>query len=535
MALPPRPRGNAPRVSRGAWGQNKEWSQLLWVSIILIIIIECVTLAAEHTLWDMSADANTPEALKALTDATVREPIGAVPEHTKPVLGDPSKVTNAFGFPDDEFELITVLAKEVADVPAPPKWHTPEMYHRFIVARKGKVDLAAEMYRKAMAWRVENKIEELVFTYREPDVVKQYFPTGFVGFDSDGYPVLVERIGLADLAGLEATLGGDAFLEWVAYYHEVQERAMELATKLATAREGKPTLRNKLSVIVDLSGLGMHHVSSATLGVLQRRTGLEEANYPEVVNKVSIIRAPTIFAGVWSIVRNFVDPGTRAKMSLTSSGYLEVLREYIPDSAIPAFLGGAFGADTDVDCARSIGLGGIIPDPFYMSVDGKAESVTLHAGKITSARWKLPARATMCIDWSTMPHPHAVHSAAARLTMAGAPPATTAITVTSLASDAQELHGAAGRPHPRDTVQPLDSVTCDEAAFGFSSLPAPSTKSHAAERILVTSGSDEDEWVVLVWKSSAWFSDTKLLARCGVILPESASASASSSLSDTKE
>ena len=37
--------------------------------------------------------------------------------------------------------------------------------------------------------------DAMLATYKEPEVMKLYFPTGFHGYDRDGCPVLVERQG----------------------------------------------------------------------------------------------------------------------------------------------------------------------------------------------------------------------------------------------------------------------------------------------------------------------------------------------------
>lgn len=134
------------------------------------------------------------------------------------------------------------------------------------------MDAATDMYIKAMEWRRTNHVDTIMDWYREPDVMRKYFPCGFAGYDKQGYAVIVERIGHVDFVGMEATVGEDAFLRWVAFYHERQERMMREATEAASRRAGRPTLRDKLVVIVDLNGLGTRHISSATLSVLKKRT-----------------------------------------------------------------------------------------------------------------------------------------------------------------------------------------------------------------------------------------------------------------------
>ncbi len=51
------------------------------------------------------------------------------------------------------------------------------------------------MYRDVIAWRKEVRADTMLQWYKEPEVMQHYFPTGFHGFDTEGYPVMVERQG----------------------------------------------------------------------------------------------------------------------------------------------------------------------------------------------------------------------------------------------------------------------------------------------------------------------------------------------------
>jgi hypothetical protein len=132
---------------------------------------------------------------------------------------------------------------------------------------------------------------------------RRYFSWGIVGHDKEGYPVLVERTGRLDLIGVHASGSDDDFLQWVCWYHEVQESIM----RTQSARAGAD--RHKMSVIVDIKGFSMRHMSSATLNVLKKRVRLEEDNYPEVVKRVFLVNVPAAFAATWGIIKYFLDDG----------------------------------------------------------------------------------------------------------------------------------------------------------------------------------------------------------------------------------
>ena len=149
-------------------------------------------------------------------------------------------------------------------------WTSDHALHRFLVARNRKVKAAAEMYTKTMAFRTERRCASLLATYRQPEVMKHYFPWGIVGLDKEGFPVLVERVGQIDYINLHAAIGTEEFLTWVCWYHEVQEQIM----RRISAKLGRN--RHKMTFIIDLSGLSLRHMSSANISVLKQRTRLEE-------------------------------------------------------------------------------------------------------------------------------------------------------------------------------------------------------------------------------------------------------------------
>ena len=62
------------------------------------------------------------------------------------------------------------------------------------------VTVAADMYRKSVAWR-EQKGIDLLNSWDPPDVLKKYFPGGFAGFDQEGCPVWIIPFGQADMKG----------------------------------------------------------------------------------------------------------------------------------------------------------------------------------------------------------------------------------------------------------------------------------------------------------------------------------------------
>jgi len=243
-----------------------------------------------------------------------------------------------------------------------------------------------------MEWRREHEIDTLLDWFEEPEVMRRYFPSGFVGHDKDGFPLLVERIGNIDFPGMYRAVGEATFLRWVALYHERQELLLRKATQ--TAGE----LRDKMSVIIDLNGLSIGMAQSATLNVLRKRTTLEERIYPEVVRTVFLINAPMLFSDVWQIVQYFVDEGTRVKMNIYSSASATkaALTDRVEIPELPAFLGGELRQpEGDDECSALIGHGGLVHPGYFVGPDPRCARLVLPAGGAVTARFVMAPGAVL--------------------------------------------------------------------------------------------------------------------------------------------
>jgi hypothetical protein len=53
-----------------------------------------------------------------------------------------------------------------------------------------------------------------------------------------------------------------------------------------------------------------------------------------------VVNAPYLFAGVWSMVKGFLDERTRNKIKIIGSGFEKTLLEFIDAETLPTFLGG---------------------------------------------------------------------------------------------------------------------------------------------------------------------------------------------------
>ena len=59
------------------------------------------------------------------------------------------------------------------------------------------------------------------------------------------------------------------------------------------------------------------------------------AYYPETLGVCFIINAPMLFAGVWKIIKGFLDEKTRSKIQVLGGNYLPTLAEYVDVDELP--------------------------------------------------------------------------------------------------------------------------------------------------------------------------------------------------------
>ena len=92
------------------------------------------------------------------------------------------------------------------------------------------------------------------------------------------------------------------------------------------------TAHGRYITLVDLTGLGAHHVHRPSLKFFSETQFIEENIFPEMVQKVIIFNAPKIFNVLYGMIKHAFDPVTRSKFEFFgTSGYKERLLELIDE------------------------------------------------------------------------------------------------------------------------------------------------------------------------------------------------------------
>lgn len=227
---------------------------------------------------------------------------------------------------------------------------------RFLRARDFNVEKAREMLSQSLLWRKKHQVDRILSEYETPDVVKQYFPGGWHHHDKDGRPLYILRLGQMDVKGLLKSIGEDGLLKLTLHVCEEGLKLLEEATNSSSHAV------QSWCLLVDLDGLNMRHLWRPGVRALLRIIQIVEANYPETMGRVLIVRAPRVFPILWTIVSTFIDENTRSKfLFYGGKDYLQPggLLDYIPKELIPDFLGGP--------CKSFVHEGGLVPKSLYVS------------------------------------------------------------------------------------------------------------------------------------------------------------------------
>uniref|UniRef100_A0A7S1JE89 CRAL-TRIO domain-containing protein n=1 Tax=Eutreptiella gymnastica TaxID=73025 RepID=A0A7S1JE89_9EUGL len=215
---------------------------------------------------------------------------------------------------------------------------------KFLSARGGAVDKAAQMLTAHLEWRAQNSVDTVMQEYfgatsSRPDIHELY-SAGFYGNDRAGNPVYVERPGKSNVAEAFAKLGEPFMVRW----------------HICTMETGRDLYRTKKAqgvvTVIDATGIGMGHISKAALSFFRKVSAMDQDNYPEHLVTSIIINAGMIAKNGWKMLSPFMDTRTKAKFHILGSDYHETLHSLVPKESLPAFLG---GTRADGDCLRIFG------------------------------------------------------------------------------------------------------------------------------------------------------------------------------------
>ncbi|KAL4866803.1 hypothetical protein BDV12DRAFT_172285 [Aspergillus spectabilis] len=228
---------------------------------------------------------------------------------------------------------------------------------RFLRARRFDVNGAWGQFKDTEDWRKENAIEALYenIEVESYDAARRMYPQWTGRRDRRGIPVYVfeiQHLNSKNMAIYNATMTDpeataethktskvpQRLLRLFALYENLLNFVMPLCSQLPRPHPETPIVAS--TNIVDVSGVGLKQFWNLK-GHMQDASVLATAHYPETLDRIFIIGAPSFFPTVWGWIKRWFDPGTTSKIFiLGASEVLPTLTSFMEPSSIPKQYGG---------------------------------------------------------------------------------------------------------------------------------------------------------------------------------------------------
>ncbi|KAA8571284.1 hypothetical protein EYC84_000609 [Monilinia fructicola] len=237
-----------------------------------------------------------------------------------------------------------------------PASHEDATLLRFLRARRFVVADAIQQFSATEEWRKENELDQLYETIdlEHYEETRRLYPQWTGRRDRRGIPVYVfevsyltgKRMSAYEKSAVDThtKTKGDGktpgkLLRLFALYENLTRFVMPLCTVL-TDREHPRTPITQSNNIVDISGVGLKQFWNLR-GHMQDASTLATAHYPETLDRIFIIGAPSFFPTVWGWIKKWFDPITTSKIFIISHNDVKsTLESFIEPRNIPKKYGG---------------------------------------------------------------------------------------------------------------------------------------------------------------------------------------------------
>ncbi|KAJ1614891.1 SEC14 domain-containing protein [Cryptosporidium canis] len=241
-----------------------------------------------------------------------------------------------------------------------------KLFFRFLKARQFHVDKSTEMLKKYFEWRENRKISELINNAQIPIKIDLY-QRAYHGIDRIGRPIYIDCIGSSNIKQmLEMYPEKSFFNQWI-YEYEFLVNVMSVSCQIYNAlRENvsgnpdfidinKDEVMNLLNSgylqyhhfstlnIIDMNGFNMSKFDGNCRKVIKDLVHISQNYYPELLGKMIVINAPSIFGIIWNFLKPLIDDRTAKKISIYTHNddWKSVLLDLVEPDQLPKFLGGS--------------------------------------------------------------------------------------------------------------------------------------------------------------------------------------------------
>lgn len=262
---------------------------------------------------------------------------------------------------------------------------------RWLTAYDNDIEYLLPILMSALEFRRALKLDKVTDsdvsfrdTFSKP--MQEYYPGGICGYDKRGNVVVIEPTGRCDPRGLLPMGRCSEFVKWRLF-------ETEHVQQLIRANEKKLNKKCGLTMVMDLEGLTMDQIYMPTMHIYTTIITIVQRNYPDMLCKLLIIKAPAVMNVAYRIVLPFLNKKTRDKLEIvTGDAWRARLLDLIEPSQIPVYWGGTMtGHFGDYGNVR---MGGKIPEdlkhqPHYTKSADELTSVTVGRGSISKVPFQI--------------------------------------------------------------------------------------------------------------------------------------------------
>ncbi|XP_010768243.1 SEC14-like protein 2 [Notothenia coriiceps] len=219
-----------------------------------------------------------------------------------------------------------------------------------------------------LEFRKQMKVDAIITDWRPPEVIEKYLSGGMCGHDREGSPVWYDVIGPVDPKGLFLSASKQDFIKSKIRDCEVLQQECDVQSqKLGRNVES-------ITMIYDVEGLGLKHLWKPAIETYTEILQMFEANYPEGLKRLFVIKAPKLFPVAYNLVKHFLSENTRQKINILGANWQEVLMKYIDAEELPVIYGGKLtDPDGDPRCRTMIHHVSPVPPSYYVRDHVKME------------------------------------------------------------------------------------------------------------------------------------------------------------------
>uniref|UniRef100_A0A452UNE6 SEC14 like lipid binding 4 n=1 Tax=Ursus maritimus TaxID=29073 RepID=A0A452UNE6_URSMA len=211
-----------------------------------------------------------------------------------------------------------------------------------------------------MEFRKEQDLDNILL-WQPSEVIQLYDSGGLSGYDYEGCPVWFDIIGTLDPKGLLLSASKQELIRKRIRVCELLLRECELQSQ-KLGRKIETVL-----MVFDMEGLSLKHLWKPAVEVYQQFFAILEANYPETLKNLIVIRAPKLFPVAFNLVKLFMSEETQRKIVILGGNWKQELPKFVSPDQLPVEFGGTMtDPDGNPKCLTKIKYGGNVPRSYYL-------------------------------------------------------------------------------------------------------------------------------------------------------------------------